>query len=95
MFLDLATRFPDSLHDSRLLRHTSLFAKSNDKEILAEPQKLIEHLKVHPLILGDGGYPLTCWLVCPYNFTQTLPKRKDSINYFHQPMLLLKELSGY
>ena len=54
LFLDLATEFPGSLHDSLLLRHTSLFAKANDKEILAEPEKLIENLTVRPLILEDG-----------------------------------------
>ena len=63
MFLDLATGFPGSLHGSRLLRYTSLFVKANDKEILAELEKLIENLTVHTLILGDGGYPLTSWLV--------------------------------
>ena len=77
MFLDLATGFPGSLHDSSQLRHRLLPVKANDKEILAEPEKLIENLTVHPLILGDGGYPLTSWLVCPYNFTQTLiPQQK-------------------
>ena len=54
LFLDLATGSPGSLHNSRLLRHTSLVVKANDKEILAEPEKLIENLTVRPIILGDG-----------------------------------------
>ena len=80
MFLDLATGFPGSFHDSRLLRHTSLFLKANDKEILAEPEKLTENLTVRPLILGDGGYPLTSWLLRPYNFTQTLTPQEKRFN---------------
>ena len=79
LFLDFTTGFPDSLHDSHLPRHTS-FLKANGKEILAEPEKLIENLTVCPLILGDAGYPLTFWLVCPYNFTQTLPPQEKRFN---------------
>ena len=45
LFLELATGFPGSLHDSRLLWHTSLFVKANSKEILAEPEMLIENLQ--------------------------------------------------
>ena len=82
LFLDLATEFPRSLHDSRLLRHTSLFIKANDKEILAEPEKLIDNLTVRPLILGDGGCPLTSWLVHSYNFTQTLTSQEIHSNTY-------------
>ena len=35
---------------------------------------------VRPLILGDGGYPLTSWLVRPYNFTQTLIPHEKRLN---------------
>ena len=80
LFLNLATGFPSSLHDSRLLIHTWLFVKANDKEILAEPKKLIENLTVCPLILGDGGYPRTSWLDRPYNWTQTLSPREKRFN---------------
>ena len=73
LFLDLAKGFPGRLPDSRLLRHTSLFVKANNKEILAEPENSSPLLTVRSLILGDGGgYPSTSWLVRPYNFTQTL-----------------------
>ena len=67
------------MHDSRLLRHGSLFVKANDKEILAEPKKLIENLIVCSIIL-DGGYPLTSWLVRPYNSTQTLTLQEKRFN---------------
>ena len=67
------------MHDSRLLRHGSLFVKANNKEILAEPKKLIENLTVFPIIL-DGGYPLTSWLVRPYNSTQTLTLQEKRFN---------------
>ena len=80
LFLDLATGFPGILHASRLLRHTSLFVKANSKEILAEPEMLIENLTVRSLVLGDGGYPLTSWLVRSYNFTQTLTPREKRFN---------------
>ena len=85
MFLDLATGFPGSFHDSHLLRHTSLFVKANNKEILAEPEMFIENLTVRPLILGDGGYPLTSWLVRSYNFTQTLTSQEKRFSKLLSP----------
>ena len=41
---------------------------------------MIENLTVRPLILGDGGYPLTSWLVRSYNFTQTLTPQEKRFN---------------
>ena len=85
MFLDLTTGFPGSFHDSHLLRHRSLFVKANNKEILAEPEMFIENLTVRPLILGDGGYPLTSWLVRSYNFTQTLTSQEKRFSKLLSP----------
>ena len=83
MFLDLATGFPGTFHDSHLLRHTSLFVKA--KEILAEPEMFIENLTVRPLLLGDGGYPLMSWLVRSYNFTQTLTSEEKRFSKLLSP----------
>ena len=45
----------------------------------------IENLTVHPLILGDAGYPLMSWLVRSYNFTQTLTSEEKRFSKLLSP----------
>ena len=61
VFLDIATGFPGSVHDARVLRSTLLFAQAERRDILDSPQELINGLLVRPLILGDSAYPPTTW----------------------------------
>ena len=56
VFLDIATGFPGSVRDGRVLRRTSLFAQAERRDILDSPQELINGLLVRPVILGDGAY---------------------------------------
>ena len=42
LFLDVATGFPGSSHDARNLRNTSLFRKSESREILSKPEDAIK-----------------------------------------------------
>ena len=64
--LDLATGFPGSIHDARVLRKTSIYWKAENNEILSHPLRQINDVNVRPLILGDGAYPLFPWLIKPY-----------------------------
>ena len=47
------------LHDTRILRVSSLFGKTERNEILAHPTKSIDGFNVRPLILSDSAYPST------------------------------------
>ena len=58
LVLDVATGFPESIHDSRALRRSSLFRRVERNEILKNPEDIIDNLRVRPFLLGDGGYPL-------------------------------------
>ena len=58
LVLDVATGFPESIRDSRVLRHSSLFRRVERNEILKNPEDIIDNLRVRPSLLGDGGYPL-------------------------------------
>ena len=80
LFLDVATGFPGSIHDARLLRQTSLFQKAQTAEILNKPEDIVENIRVRPLLLGDGGYPLSIWLVRPYNFSIALTQSEKNFN---------------
>lgn len=64
--LDVAIGYPGSMHDSRILRCSSLYRRAENRIILNEPLKNINGIQVRPLLLGDGAYPLSSWLVKPY-----------------------------
>ena len=57
--LHVATGYSGSLHDTRILRVSSLFGKAERNEILAHPTKSIDGFNVRPLILSDSAYPST------------------------------------
>ena len=46
MFLHVATGYPGSLHDARILRVSSLFGKAERNEILAQPTRSIDGFNV-------------------------------------------------
>ena len=57
MILDLATGYPGSLHDSRVLRNSNIFRMAEDCDVLTSSDDIMKTARVSPLILGDGGYP--------------------------------------
>ena len=62
-FTDIATGFPGSFHDSRVLRLSSIFDRAEASDVLSSPVENINGTNVRPLILGDGAYPLKSWLI--------------------------------
>ena len=66
VFLDVAAGFRGSIHNARMLWSTALFQKCEGREIVSKPEKVIDGLKIRPILLGDGTYPPTTWLVKPY-----------------------------
>ena len=79
-FLRVATGFPGSMHDTRVLRQTNLFERVESGKILHVPVKKIRNVEVRPQILGDGRYPLHSCLVKPFNFTTTLSRKEKQFN---------------
>ena len=72
MLLDVSTGFPGSVHEcyvqaqARMLRASTLYQKCEANELLTRPEKIIEEMRVRPLLLVDGAFPSTMWLVKPY-----------------------------
>lgn len=52
----MVSRWPGSVHDSRILRESGLWNNLNDGHFLPG-----EHY-----LLGDSGYPCKRWLLTPY-----------------------------
>ena len=80
IFLDFVTGFPGSIHDSRALRATELFRKAEANQILVLPEKTIQNMKMRPVLLGDGAYPASMWLLKPYPFQNDLTREQKKFN---------------
>ncbi|CAH3132021.1 unnamed protein product, partial [Porites lobata] len=57
LYLSVATGFPGSLHDARMLRLTDVYWAAEDENILMEPTFDLGGTVVRPLIVGDTAYP--------------------------------------
>ena len=79
-FIDVATGYPGSNHDSGVLRTTALFQQAQAGNILNEPEKVVEGYKIKPILLGDGAYPLSPWLVKPYPHRAPLSNSQRKFN---------------
>ena len=72
MFLDVVAVFPGCMHDARVLQHTALFRMARQSEILSKPSNKINNVTIKPVLLGDGAYPLSTWMMKPYAFSPNL-----------------------
>ena len=62
-FLDIAAGFPGSMHDSRVLRNSSLYCRITNNELLLGPAVRVGGREIKPLLLGDSAYPLSTWFL--------------------------------
>jgi len=61
LYLSVATGFPGSLHDARMIRLTVVYCAAEDENILMEPTFDLGGTVVRPLIVGDTAYPNKWW----------------------------------
>ena len=96
MFLDVPTGFPGCMHNARVSQHTALFRMARHGEILSKPSDQIHNVTIKPVLLGDGAYPLSTWIMKPYAYSPNLTRvEKNLTKNFHLQECLLKELSAF
>lgn len=88
-FLDVAAGFPGSMHDSRVLRNSSLYRRITNNELFLGPTVRVGRREIRPVLLGDSAYPLSTWLLKPYhegtndpeeiNFNKELSRARVSV----------------
>ena len=80
MILDLATGYPGSIHDSRVLRNSNIFRMAGNGDVFSCPNDITENARTSLLILGDRGNSLMKWLVTPYSFSPNLTVTEKKLN---------------
>ena len=53
-FIDIATGFPGSIHDSWVLRNSALNQRAKNNEMLLEPKVNVRGYRTSPTLLGNG-----------------------------------------
>ena len=80
LYLSVATGFPGSLHDARMLRLTDVYWAAEDENILMEPTFDLGGTVVRPLIVGDTAYPNKTWLIRPFKDNGGLTRDQRNFN---------------
>ena len=79
-FIDISSGFLGSVHDARVLRASAIFNQAENGQILTRPTLNIENLTVKPMIIGDGAYPLSTWLLKPFPDNGALTRQQTKFN---------------
>ena len=66
-FLDISAGYPGSIHDARVLRLSNLYREIEQGNWLNRPTRQISGSEIRPLLVGDSAYPLSVWLMKPFN----------------------------
>lgn len=66
LFMDFSCGYPGAMHDSRVLRRSTIFDRAEVRQILTEPTTDINGYKIGPYLVGDSAYPNCPWLIKPY-----------------------------
>jgi len=66
IFINFACSFPGSMHNARVVRHSTIFQKAEQGDILTQPTVNVNGHEIGPYLLGDSAYSLSPWLMKPY-----------------------------
>ena len=80
-FFSMSAGFPGSLHDSRILRNSWVFADANNEQILRTPLfQLDDRNSIEPYLVGDAAYSLSRWLIKPFPFSNEMESNAGAFN---------------
>lgn len=72
----IATGFPESIHDSKVL---ILYQRVNNSVVLLEPKVNVNVHQVGPMLIEDRKILLSKWLPRPYIFNPTLSAQEKNL----------------
>ena len=80
-FTDIYIGWPRSVHDARVLAHSSLYEKAIGDKLLPSSSRSIAGESVPLFILGDSAYPLMTWLMKSFPHNCMLSDQQKTYNY--------------
>ena len=66
-FLDIYAGWPGSVHDARVLVHSSFYKKADAGQLLSPVNKTINGVNIPVYVIGDSAYPMLPWLMKSFN----------------------------
>ena len=79
--MDIYTGWPGSVHDARVLTHSTFYKKANTGQLLSRATKTINGTNVPVFVIGDSAYPMLPWLMKPHNQPSVDNTEKRTYNY--------------
>ena len=79
-FLHVSTGYAGSIHDSRVLRMSSLLTAMEDSNILNSPLRQIGGMQVKPVIVADPAYRLMTRCMKPFSQTRAMTDSQRDFN---------------
>ena len=96
MFLDVPTGFPGRMHDARIFAAYPLFCIARQGKILSKLFNQISNVTTKLVLLGDGVYRLSAWMMKPYVYSPNLTHAEKKFNKnFHLQECLRQEFSAF
>ena len=80
-FTDIYIGWPGSVHDARVLVHSSLYEKAIGENLFPSSSRSIAGESVPLFILGDSAYSLMTWLIKPFPHNSMLSDQQKTYNY--------------
>ena len=80
-FTDIYIGWPGSVHDARVLTHSSLYEKPISDKLLPSSSRSIAGESAPLFILGDSAYPLMTWLMKLFTHNCMLSDQQKTYNY--------------
>lgn len=71
---------PGNTHNSTYFQYMYLWNKTEASLVFSDQVQVVNGLKIPPLVLGDGVFPLRSWTTKPYE-DAALSKEKHYFNY--------------
>ena len=79
-YIHIVSGFPGSIHNARVLRASSTYRKATIGDILSKPIALFGNQQLKPMIIEDGAYPSSTWLLQPYSDNGGLTRSQFTYN---------------
>ena len=95
LFRDVYIGWPGSVHDARIVGHSSLYKKAIAGSILNGAPINLNCQDVVPYIIGDSAYPLLPWLMKPFPHHASLtPAQRHFNNRISRARIVVENAFG-